>query len=163
MLSKKIKQAMAGSSAIRAMFMEGKEMAARYADHIIDPAVHTEIPWWINIYLPSTIKKIGDAIWAGSRVEGIYMESFDSVESLPEFYVGEEIYETTFGGIEYLSQIYFTKDTIDKCGKELDEFFMSLPFGEDWAWYYEGSDIYWIDESARDFMTPEDLKTVFGE
>ena len=29
MLSKKIKQAMAGSSAIRAMFMEGKEMAAR--------------------------------------------------------------------------------------------------------------------------------------
>lgn len=30
MLSKKIKQAMAGSSAIRAMFMEGKEMAARY-------------------------------------------------------------------------------------------------------------------------------------
>ena len=91
------------------------------------------------------------------------MESFDSVESLPEFYVGEEIYETTFGGIEYLSQIYFTKDTIDKCGKELDEFFMSLPFGEDWAWYYEGSDIYWIDESARDFMTPEDLKTVFGE
>lgn len=108
----------------------------------------------INIYLPSTIKKIGDAILAGSRVEGIYMESFDSVESLPEFYVGEEIYETTFGGIEYLSQIYFTKDTIDKCGKELDEFFMSLPFGEDWAWYYEGNDIYWIDESARDFMAP---------
>lgn len=144
------------------VFMD-KEMAARYADHIIDPAVHTEIPWWINIYLPSTIKKIGDAILAGSRVEGIYMESFDSVESLPEFYVGEEIYETTFGGIEYLSQIYFTKDTIDKCGKELDEFFMSLPFGEDWAWYYEGNDIYWIDESARDFMTPEDLKTVFGE
>lgn len=91
------------------------------------------------------------------------MKSFDSVESLPEFYVGEEIYETTFGGIEYLSQIYFTKDTIDKCGKELDEFFMSLPFGEDWAWYYEGNDIYWIDESARDFMAPEDLKTVFGE
>ena len=144
------------------VFMD-KEMAARYADHVIDPAVHTEIPWWINIYLPSTIKKIGDAILAGSRVEGIYMESFDSVESLPEFYVGEEIYETTFGGIEYLSQIYFTKDTIDKCGKELDEFFMSLPFGEDWAWYYEGNDIYWIDESARDFMTPEDLKTVFGE
>ena len=47
--------------------------------------------------------------------------------------------------------------------QELDEFFMSLPFGEDWAWYYEINDIYWIDESARDFMTPEDLKTVFGE
>ena len=72
-------------------------------------------------------------------------------------------HNTTFGGIVYLSQINFTKDTIDKCGKELDEFFMSLPFGEDWAWYYESIDIYWIDESARDFMTPEDLKTVFGE
>ena len=37
MLSKKIKQAMAGSSAIRAMFMEGKEMAARYgAENVYD-------------------------------------------------------------------------------------------------------------------------------
>ena len=72
------------------VFMD-KEMAARYADHIIDPAVHTEIPWWINIYLPSTNKrKLETPFLAGSRVEGIYMESFDSVESLPEFYVGEE-------------------------------------------------------------------------
>lgn len=37
MLSKKIKQAMAGSSAIRAMFMEGKEMAAKFgAENVYD-------------------------------------------------------------------------------------------------------------------------------
>ncbi|MDE7062373.1 MAG: aminotransferase class I/II-fold pyridoxal phosphate-dependent enzyme, partial [Lachnospiraceae bacterium] len=37
MISKKIEAAMAGSSAIRAMFMEGREMAARYgAEHVYD-------------------------------------------------------------------------------------------------------------------------------
>ncbi|MDE7434273.1 MAG: pyridoxal phosphate-dependent aminotransferase [Lachnospiraceae bacterium] len=37
MISKRIEAAMAGSSAIRAMFMEGREMAARYgAEHVYD-------------------------------------------------------------------------------------------------------------------------------
>ena len=53
MLSKKIKQAMAGSSAIRAMFMEGKEMAARYgAENVYDFSLGNP-----NVPAPKAVKE----------------------------------------------------------------------------------------------------------
>ena len=47
MISKKIQKALQGSSAIRAMFVEGKEMAAKFgAEHVYDFSLGNPATAW---------------------------------------------------------------------------------------------------------------------
>ena len=89
MLSKKIKQAMAGSSAIRAMFMEGKEMAARYgAENVYDfslgnPA--TPAPEKIKIAIYDILDKEDPLVVHGYMANAGYEEVREAIaENLNE-------------------------------------------------------------------------------
>ncbi len=56
-----------------------------------------------------------------------------------------------------MRQIYFAEETIKACGDQLDAYLMSLPDGQDWAWYDVGGSYYWTDVNYKEFMTAEEL------
>ena len=86
---------------------------------------------FVNVYLPSTLKRVGANVFYGAYVDGIYMEWCTSPDALrhdPTFV------EDRVAGIH---QIYFTKETIDAYGDELDAYFMNTN-AKDCCWYPDG-------------------------
>ena len=92
---------------------------------------------FVNIYLPSTLKSVGAEVFMGTLVDGMYMEWCTGVDQLPDF-------DPTFVEDSNIAirQIYFTKETIDAHGDELDAYFMNTN-AKDACWYYTGQKAYW--------------------
>ena len=98
---------------------------------------------FVNVYLPSTLKRVGANVFYGAYVDGIYMEWCTSPDALPSF--DPTFVEDKFAGIH---QIYFTKETIDAYGDELDAYFMKTN-AKDCCWYPNGQKAYWSSQSLE--------------
>lgn len=98
---------------------------------------------FVNVYLPSTLKRVGANVFYGAYVDGIYMEWCTSPDALPSF--DPTFVEDKVAGIH---QIYFTKETIDAYGDELDAYFMNTN-AKDCCWYPNGQKAYWSSQSLE--------------
>ena len=98
---------------------------------------------FVNVYLPSTLKRVGANVFYGAYVDGIYMEWCTSPDALPSF--DPTFVEDKLAGIH---QIYFTKETIDAYGDELDAYFMNTN-AKDCCWYPNGQKAYWSSQSLE--------------
>ena len=98
---------------------------------------------FVNVYLPSTLKRVGANVFYGAYVDGIYMEWCTSPDALPSF--DPTFVEDKLAGIH---QIYFTKETIDAYGDELDAYFMKTN-AKDCCWYPNGQKAYWSSQSLE--------------
>ena len=98
---------------------------------------------FVNVYLPSTLKRVGANVFYGAYVDGIYMEWCTSPDALPSF--DPTFVEDKLAGIH---QIYFTKETIDAYGDELDAYFMNTN-AKDCCWYPNGQKAYWSSQALE--------------
>ena len=100
-----------------------------------------DIPLFVKVTLPSTLKSVGDRAFGSCHIDGLYMTWCHSAKELPKLdkgFVSE--------GKEYINQVYFEKDVIDACGKELDAALGKTNIGET-AWYDDGYRRYWSDQA----------------
>ena len=98
-----------------------------------DPEVDTAL----SVYLPSTIQHVGSCVFSGSYINGIYM-TWCTDPSV----IGKIFSQDTFSGNTFFLQTYFSEETINTIGDQLDSELMKLEDCEDNAWYDMGIRIY---------------------
>ena len=95
----------------------------------------------LTIYLPSTLQYADDMSFSLLFIDGLYMLWCTEPDMLPEFHTD------AFYRCRYIHQFYFTKETIDQYGDELDNRLNALSDVGTPAWYFTGEDtLYWSTE-----------------
>ncbi len=90
----------------------------------------------IDVYLPSTLKSIGNQGFSACFLQGVYMLNVTEPSMLPE--IAEDAFASS-----YVLQVYFTKETIDAYGDQLDDACEALEDVGRVAWYDDGDRIFW--------------------
>ena len=91
----------------------------------------------ITIYLPSTLRYADDMSFSLIFINGLYMLWCTEPDMLPDFHVD------AFYRCRHIFQFYFTEETIQNYGDELDERLNQLSDVGTPAWYYQGKEPYW--------------------
>ena len=114
-----------------------EEEAASFGDKAV-PNGSPDYDKAVNIYLPSTLISADDMSFSLMFIDGLYMLWCTEPEMLPAFHVD------AFYRCRYIYQFYFTEETIEKYGDELDNRLNELSDVGTPAWYFTGDETpYW--------------------
>ena len=116
-----------------------EEEARAYGDKI-QPNGSPDFSIAVNIYLPSTLQYVDDCAFYCMSIDGVYMLWCTEPDMLPEFHE-DAIYACS------VHQIYFTEETINNYGDELDDRVEQISAVGRRAWYYYDAKPYWSAES----------------
>ncbi|MBR3475261.1 MAG: leucine-rich repeat domain-containing protein [Oscillospiraceae bacterium] len=119
-----------------------EEEAAEYGDRIV-PNGSPDFDIAVTIYLPSTLQYADSWSFSCMFINGLYMLWCTEPDMLPDFH------EEAFSACEYIHQFYFTQETIEQYGDELDRRLNELEDVGEPAWYYEGKEPYWAAEKIN--------------
>ena len=97
----------------------------------------------LNIYLPSTLQYADDMSFSMIFINGLYMLWCTEPDMLPEFHTD------AFYACRHIFQFYFTEETIERYGDELDRRLDRLTDVGTPAWYYQGYEPYWSLEELK--------------
>ena len=97
-----------------------------------DKWVHDDkLPKFVNVYLPSTIEYMGNAVFIDMQIDGLFLpEGMYEVDQLPEF-------DGTFADLFFIQQIYVTDGATEDQIDALDEFFLQFDEVKDVVWWFE--------------------------
>ena len=113
-----------------------EEEAAAFGDRAV-PNGSPDFDKAITIYLPSTLRYADDMSFSLIFINGLYMLWCTEPDMLPDFHVD------AFYRCRHIFQFYFTEETIQNYGDELDERLNQLSDVGTPAWYYQGKEPYW--------------------
>ncbi len=113
-----------------------EEEAAQMGDKIV-PNGSADFDNALTIYLPSTLQYADDWSFGCLFISGLYMLWCTEPDMLPEFHTD------AFYACEYIYQFYFTEETIEQYGDDLDLRLNQLSDVGEPAWYYMGYEPYW--------------------
>ena len=113
-----------------------EEEAAAFGDRAV-PNGSPDFDNALTIYLPSTLQYADDMSFGLLFINGVYMLWCTEPDMLPDFHVD------AFYHCRHIYQFYFTEETIQNYGDELDERLNQLSDVGTPAWYYEGYEPYW--------------------
>jgi hypothetical protein len=120
-----------------------EEEAAAFGDRAV-PNGSPDFDNALTIYLPSTLLYADDMSFSYVFISGLYMLWCTEPEMLPDFHTD------AFYRCRHVFQFYFTQETIEKYGDELDERLNRLSDVGTPAWYDTGErTAYWSMEPLR--------------
>ena len=115
-----------------------EEEVATFSDKITSNGA-PEYDRALTVTLPSTLTTVEEYAFNGVYIEGLWMLWCGSVEQLPAF-------DTNAFSGGFIAQAYFTEETINACGNDLDAYFAKLKDAGEPCWYYENKTLYWSEE-----------------
>ena len=119
-----------------------EEEAKEYGDRIV-PNGSPDFDIAVTIYLPSTLQSADTWSFSCMFINGLYMLWCTEPDMLPAFH------KEAFCACRHIHQFYFTQETIEQYGDELDSRLNMLEDVGEPAWYYEGYEPYWAEEKIN--------------